>query len=354
MAEDERPNEKTVQSTGTYDIILRYLTSRYAEQLVRPYVAEGGVEGVEALEVEGLPDTQLAARERRLDRNVRLRYGDRQEVLHIEFQLERRADLDYRVFEYHAMLAMALHNPKTQAAAPIRSVVVLLQGPQGESPGRGEYGTLGLTFHYAIDPIYAMTIDDLEARGEPLWMAFAPLTVDASESTLRGVLRHLDALGLDAPQLADLKASMVILAKADRRKRGLRDVLKELITREEMMSSPMLDDPWLESILDLKAEKMAEERVEKMVAERVEKMAEERVEKMVEERAEKVAEERVERAEQEGLLRVLRRRLGRAESDSERDAFSRRFGALGPEAVLDVILEGTSEELVVWLGDGEG
>lgn len=83
-------------------------------------------------------------------------------------------------------------------------------------------------------------------------------------------------------------------------------------------------------------------------------MVEERAEKMAAERAEKMVAERVERAEQEGLLRVLRRRLGRAESDSERDAFSRRFGALGPEAVLDVILEGTSEELVVWLGDGEG
>ena len=271
MKDDD--HDKTDKATGEYDKTLRYLTTLLPEQLVSAYV-----EGGEPFEVEGLYETQFAFVERRLDRNVVFKVAGERRVLHVEFQHAPGRDLGFRVFEYHAMLAMALHNSKTHRGTPITSIVVLLTGPRTRPPVSGEFQTspqhpeapwCGVRF--VIDPLYDLTVADLLDRKEPFWLLFAPLTRDASESTLEAVverLEQLSELGWRREDVAELATAMVLMGEVDQRNRGLDTVLEQLLNTELIMTSTFLD-----RLAEKKAIEIAEKIAEKKAIEIAEKSA---------------------------------------------------------------------------------
>ena len=156
-------------------------------------------------------------------------------------------------------------------------------------------------------------------------MVFAPLTVDASESTLREALRHLDGSSLPAVELADIKTAMALMAGADKRKRGFNDVLKDLIKQEDIMSSTFFDDPFFKPILDRKVKEKLQEVREQ-------------------EREETVAM----------MTRLLSHRLGRELTDEERRVVAERLASEGSEAFVPLVLDGHVDELNAWLRSEQG
>lgn len=189
-------------------------------------------------------DSQVTARQRRLDRALEVTVGGRRRHEHTEWQLKMEADVPYRIFEYHTMLAAAVAGESGRAgrAPPIRSTLVLLTGRERRWPREGEYRTSpadapfsGVTFR--IDAVYQRSVKELVRRGSALWLAFAPLAVDADARSLEGVLELLRAKVPEIAERCELVALMLVLATVDQRRRGLRQVIVSLLREESVMKN---------------------------------------------------------------------------------------------------------------------
>ncbi|MDC3956833.1 hypothetical protein KEG38_23430 [Polyangium jinanense] len=77
---------------------------------------------------------------------------------------------------------------------------------------------------------------ELEARGSAFWMIFTPLAADADARNLETVLEDLRAR-TNERDFAELGAAMVALADADKRERGLADVVHSCLSREIVMQN---------------------------------------------------------------------------------------------------------------------
>jgi len=168
--------------------------------------------------------------------------GER-EVELTEWQLEMTASMPFRMYEYHALTALALAGEaaKEQGEPPrIRSTLVLLSGRDKPWPEQGEYRTSpdGASFSgvtYRIEAVYQRTVEELTARG-PLWSIFAPLAVDADPERMQAVLGRLRA-EVAADDFVELAVAITVLADQNRRQRGLRDAIVEALGREIVMQS---------------------------------------------------------------------------------------------------------------------
>src|SRR5262249_20264759 len=122
----------------------------------------------------------------------------------------------------------------------IESVAVLLTGRKRAWPTHGEYCTSSPDepfsgVHFRIEPVYQRTVAELEARGS-FWSIFAPLAADADKGKLAQVVERLRAT--TSPQgFEELAVAMAVLAGADQRKRGFRDVVRSLLPRELVMQN---------------------------------------------------------------------------------------------------------------------
>ncbi len=187
--------------------------------------------------------TQLAARQRRMDRSLVVVADGQRRVEHVEWQLRWERDLPFRVYEYHALQSLALREsaaPKERVAR-VQSTVVLLSGREAPWPSHGVYRTSpkGARFsgvRFRIDAVYQRTLAELRARGSALWMMFAPLAVDASRDAMTDVINDLRARTARS-RFEDLAVAMTVLADADVRRRGLRSVIAAQLPRELVMRS---------------------------------------------------------------------------------------------------------------------
>lgn len=170
---------------------LRQLSTRYAHALTGRYAT-----AATRPELIGWSESTLARRERRLDRALQFKFDGRRHLFHLEFQWRWTADMPTRMFEYQAMLALAMVEEFGGPPPPIKSVVVLLDGPMSVDLSSV---TIPLSWpresftgmRFTIDRIYSACVADLVDRGDPFWLALTPLTRDATAPTLREVLVHL-------------------------------------------------------------------------------------------------------------------------------------------------------------------
>ncbi len=229
-------------SAEDLDLILRDVTRMFPESLARALLPPGTV-----ITSARWSETQLAARQRRLDRNLEVVVAGKRRLEHTEWQLEMDADVPFRIYEYNTLAALQLpgETPAGEETPRIQSTVVLLSGREKPWPERGTYRTSpddepfsGVTFR--IDAVYQRTVAELEARG-PLWAVFTPLAVDADPVRMREVLDRLR--GARSPrEFAELAAALVVVAKKDQRQRGLGQAILAVLSEEDVMESSNLRD----------------------------------------------------------------------------------------------------------------
>lgn len=171
----------TIEQDDDVDLALRHVTQLFPDELARALLPDA-----RTLTDAAWNETQLTARQRRMDRSLVVVADGQRRVAHVEWQLRWERDLPFRVYEYHALQSLALR----EAAAPkervprVQSTVVLLSGREAPWPSHGVYRTSpkGERFsgvRFRIEAVYQRTLAELRARGSALWMVFAPLAVDA-------------------------------------------------------------------------------------------------------------------------------------------------------------------------------
>lgn len=297
------------------DLTLRHISRQFPDQFARALLP-----GAITLSTTGWLDTQITARQRRLDRALDVEVDGHRRLLHAEWQLMMEADVPLRVFEYHVLLALVLAEEASSAhsahqAPPIESVVVLLSGREEPWPARAEYRTSppdsvfsGVSFR--IDAVYQRTVAELAARESPLWLIFAPLAIDADAD---GMTRMIEALRARTPprDFKELSVAMTVIADADKRKRGLRGIIVSQLKEEIIMES------WV-------------------YRQGMEKGEQQGIEKGIEKGGQPFA-------------RMLERKLGRDLTSVEQQVLRQRLDSLDPDRLLDVALELSPEALTAWL-----
>ncbi|MFO0624184.1 MAG: hypothetical protein U0325_01090 [Polyangiales bacterium] len=234
---------RTDTDAESVDLTLRHVTHRFPEDLARALLPHA-----RTLEDPTWLDTQYAARERRVDKVLSVRADGHLRVEHTEWQMCWTRTLARRVFEYHAMITLGLHEmAKPGEVVPkVRSTVVLLQGRRARPwpthkrfrTAPREEGFSGLRLR--VEPVYQRTVQALADQGSPLWMIFAPLAVDATEGSMLDVLRALRSRTDDA-RFGELAIAMAVLADADTRARGLRRPIEAFLPGELTMRNFIYD-----------------------------------------------------------------------------------------------------------------
>lgn len=263
------PTETLPDGPNEVDLALRAVTALFARELAASLVGEGVTESAWI-------ETQLASRERRLDRLLAVTVNGARRWLHVEWMLAWSADLPWRMFEYHAMAAMAAHGDavtrqqearaqgrdEALAVAGVESALVLLTGRASPAfANEMAYcttpdGTPWSGVRFRVEAVHQRTIEELRALGR-LWLMFAPLAVDATEASLRAVVEELrETMALRS--FAELAAAMIVLSDADGRERGLRHAITSCLTPEIEMQSTYLQTLRSEAKAVGKAEGKAE------------------------------------------------------------------------------------------------
>jgi len=236
---------------------------------------------------------------------------------------------------------MAEENRKGAALRPpIESIVVLLGGREEPWPSHGSYRTSppnapfsGVVFR--IEAVYQRTVAEIVARGG-LWLAFAPLAIDADE---RRVAEVLETLREREPRsvFEEVGVAMTVMADADCRKRGLGDVVRSLLPRELVMRN------WI-------YQEGMEKGLETGLAQGLEKGLEKGLAKGLETGLEKGREE----GEHRTLLRLFERRLGRPLSAAEHARLGERIHTQGAEKIADLVIDLSADDLATWLAATNG
>jgi hypothetical protein len=293
-------------SAEDLDLTLRDVTRRFPEHLARALLPPGTV-----VTSARCSETQVTSLKRELDRGLEVVVDGKRRLEHIEWQIEMRADVPFRVYEYNALTSIALEaeTPAGKDTPRIQSTVVLMSGRDKPWPDRGAYRTSpddepfsGVTFR--IDPVYQRTVAELEARG-PLWTIFAPLAVDADPVKLKAVVDRLRAEQA-LRDFRELSVAMAAVATNDRRQRGLGQGILAMLSAEDVMQS---------SVYQMGRQQGANEGKLEMLA---------------------------------GLYE---RRLKRSLTEGERTALAQRLEKLGADRLLDAPQELSANALAAWLAE---
>ena len=238
MVDDTTDTPPAVEDRYDVDLCLRLVTQLFREALARAALPPGT-----DFKVVGWSETQLAARQRRMDRVLTVQLPAGPHRIHYEWELTWDAGIAFRVFEYHFLHALAASSPHKGATLPPthESHVVVLSGPESPLPTEGAYRTTaahspfgGVPF--VIDAVYQRTVAELGARG-PLWLMFAPLAHDATPDAMPRVLEDLRAQVPSPRHFRELAIASLVLADADGRERGLRTFLEACLPREVVVKS---------------------------------------------------------------------------------------------------------------------
>jgi hypothetical protein len=292
---------------GDADIALRHIARRRAAELARVFVVEGS-----AIEIVGWLDTQVTSVERRLDNALHLRVAGESRILHFEFCFALRRDVPSRLFEYVALLYVALR-AGAAAIPPIESIAVVLSGRRRPWPAHGELrtGWPGSPFsgvRYRIEAVYQRTVAELKARGSVLWLVFVPLARDADLAAVREALEAIRAGAFDESERLDLVTALLVMANIDPWGQNMREdivVMVETEWEDLFRAVPGLRDMF---------EHFAREDAVRQL-----------------------------------LGRLFARRFGREATPEERRSIARQVHAVGAEQVEDKLLDLERDALLRWL-----
>jgi hypothetical protein len=311
---------------GSADISLRHIARRWASDLARGLVAPGAV-----IEVVGWLDSQVTALERRVDKAFLVRMDGDERALHFEFEVDPGPELPRRVFEYEALLFLALcagvADPVAQVP-PIKSVVVVLRGSKKRSSLQGQHriGWPEDEFsgaRYRVEPVYQRTVAELRARGGLVWLVFTPLARDATAESMKAVIAEIRAKVATPEERADIYAAMAALADLKPWGYSLRQEIREM--------GQLVDDAvFRESVI-------------------LQEAFAEGVEKGLEKGLEKGRAEGLEKSVERTLRRLFLRRSGREPTTAEQSMIARRAHDTTPEQIADAADALPGEALVAWL-----
>jgi len=316
------------EEDDSVDLILRHVSHRFPEALAR------GLLGVEGPVEASVLETQVSSRHRELDRTLDVRFRGERRLFHFEWQGEMPANMPFRSYEYQSLMAFAMAADSRngpQLLPPIETVVVLLGGREEPWPPYGSYRLSPPEapfsgVHFRIEPVYQRTVAELAARG-PFWAIFAPLAVDADAQKVTRAMQELRAT-VSPEAFDELGVALAVLADADQRHRGLRDVVRSLLPRELVMQN------WIyKEGMEKGEEKGREEGLKQGLKQGVEKGLEQGL---------------------QPLVRLFERRLARSLTPAERATLTERLREQGPERVGDVVLDLSPEDLATWLAASNG
>lgn len=174
-------------AVNVFDRSVKALARRYPQPFVR--VTLGSVEG---LTVETIEDPEINLPERRLDFVYGLRQEDQEYILHLEFQLEHRADVPERMFTYNALLTATYERPVLSAVIYLerRNYTRLPREYVVEFRGRTVH-----TFPYLVVRLW----DYAEAISSGQLKELAPLLILLTEEKDERVLARSRELILASP-----------------------------------------------------------------------------------------------------------------------------------------------------------
>ena len=306
------------------DTMLRHVSRRHPDALPRMLF---GIE--EPIEEARYVETQVTARQRRVDRALRVKIAGKGRVLHIEWTYRLDRHVGARVYEYNHLLVMGTHTDtrterekrgRRSRAPYVDSVVVVLTGRKRRMPRVGLYrtsskGELFSGIRYRIEAIYQRTVAELFGMGSVFWLAFVPLAVDVDEEKLGRALFML-ASATTEQDYADLAGMMVALAHLKKKHQPeLLEMIKSHVPRNVVMQN------WLYK--EGKADGVSWGR-----------------------------EVGRQEGRQEGLaplLHLFARRLGRPITEAEERRIASRLRKVGPNKLGDVALDLSREALIAWL-----
>ena len=236
---------------GDVDLTLRHLATQHPADLVRVFVA-----GAVASEAPRWLDSQLAARERRVDKALLVHRSDDRVALHAEWCWEPDSDFGFRAQEYQYQILAALRDEdaaRVKAALPQRAspqlparvltVAVLLNGPDGDRSTVGNHAVTpddaearGVV-SWMIDRVYHRAAEELIARPGVLWPVFVPFAADTSKAGVTRAVQVVRERAHSPREFADAAAALSVFARSSRRSQGLREVVMALVEPEVIKSS---------------------------------------------------------------------------------------------------------------------
>ena len=310
---------------GTIDITLRAIVEKSPEDLVKGILAPGT-----QFQVGEWIESQLTVRERRLDKALKLKIADKEHLLHVEFQVEQGSNLGFRVYEYHSMLALAVSNSHPEPPPPIKSVVILLKGPQKIGPLQRKYQTSWSEepfcgVHYTIDPIYLLSLEELEKRQSLLWLIFAPLTVNAEVCKIKELLERLEKKFGNKEKIAELAGVMAIVGTFNYKQQDISTQIIQWIVKELIMQTDPGMQFWEEIFKD-------------------------RIEQEIKQGVEKGLEKGIEQGEKNSLFKLFNLRFGKPLTEKEKQLIMLKLARHGYDTLYEAILEiSDKQKLRSWL-----
>ena len=268
---------------GDVDIALRQVATRHPEDLARLFVPPG----TPILSMRWL-DTQLAARERRADKGLLVQLATHRLAIHNEWFIDVDADMAWRMYEYGCQLqeavrqedaaraAAAKKRAKSDPQAPpyvaparlyVQACAVVLDGPDTPLPTRGAWwisppdapADEESVARFRIEAVYQRTTAELLAHPGVLWLVFAPLARDASETTLRLAVQAARERAQSREELEDLASAMQVLATARPRGPTLTARMIDMFKEEGLIERTWLFQHGVEKGIEKGIEKGREE-----------------------------------------------------------------------------------------------
>lgn len=272
-------------------------------------------------------ETQVAARQRRVDRALASKIGDELRWQHIEWTERLDRNVYLRIYEYNHLLVMAALADAESAIdgemrlpATVDSVVVVLTGPKQGLPSIGFYRTSSPAeefsgVHFRIEPIYLRTVAELEAMNGVFWLVFTPLALDADEPA---IVRAIDLMyaRTNRRDFADLVATMFTIARLKKDRPSYLNVIR---SHERRLM--MLTNNWL---IQGRREGRKEGRKE----------------------GELLEQKRAQKKQRDLLLKMVERRLRRSLATSEQATFDSLLSrADGADKIANAIVDLSPDEL---------
>ena len=181
---------------------------------------------------------------------------------------------------------------------------------------------------YEIEPVYKLTLAELEERQSLMWLSFAPLTVDVDEDKIKELLKRLEERFGSKREIAEVAAAMTVVGGLNDKYSTMSDTISNWIGEELIMETTLGQEFW---------EGLFRKRFEKE-------------QKLAKERFEEEKEQLTRKIERKNLFDLFSARLGGALTEKEEVLLYSHLQKAGFTAISKVVLDITDEkELREWL-----
>ena len=196
---------------------------------------------------------------------------------------------------------------------------------------------------YEIEPVYKLTLAELEERQSLMWLSFAPLTVDVDEDKIKELLTRLEERFGSKREIAEVAAAMTVVGGLNDKYSTMSDTISNWIGEELIMETTLGQEFW-EGLFRKRFEK--EQKLAKEQFEEEQKLAEERFEKEKKQLARQTACQ----IERKNLFDLFSARLGGVLTEEEEVLLDGHLQKTGFNAIFRAVLNITDgKKLREWL-----